>query len=42
MWHVSGRVEVHTGFLWEYQKTKDYLENPGEDARIILKWICKK
>jgi hypothetical protein len=38
MWHVRVRGEMHTGKLRE----GDYLEYPGVDGRIILKWIFEK
>ena len=42
MWHLRGRGEVHTGFWWVYLREGDHLENLDVDARIILKWICKR
>ena len=42
MWHVWGRGEVRTGFLWGNLRKRDYLEDPGLDGRIILKWIFMK
>jgi hypothetical protein len=42
MWHVWGKREVHTGFLWGDLREGDHLGNPGVDGRIILKWILKK
>jgi hypothetical protein len=42
MWHVWGRGEVHTVFLWGYLRERDHLEVLGVDGRIILKWIFEK
>jgi hypothetical protein len=39
--HVAHRGEGHTGFwcgnLWK----RDYLEDPGIDGRIMLKWVFR-
>jgi hypothetical protein len=42
--HVASieRGEVHKGFRWENLRKVDYLEGPGIDWRIILKWILEK
>jgi hypothetical protein len=32
-----GAGEEHTGLWWENIRKRDHLENPGTDARIILK-----
>jgi hypothetical protein len=37
-----GEREVHTEFWWGNLRDGDYLEGPGVDGRIILKWILKK
>ena len=34
--------EEHTGLLWGNLRERDYLEDPGVDGRIILKWIFRK
>jgi hypothetical protein len=39
MWHVWGRGEVHTGFLWQSLREGAYLEDPGVDGRIKSKPI---
>ena len=36
------REEVCTGFWWGNVREIDYLEDPGLDERIILRWIFKK
>jgi hypothetical protein len=37
-----GSVEVYTGFWWGNLKERTYLEDPGVDGRIILRWIFRK
>jgi hypothetical protein len=27
---------------WEDLRERDYLENPGVDEKMILRWICRK
>jgi hypothetical protein len=41
MYHVRGRGEVHTGFLWGNLREGDHLEDPGVDGRKILKCVLK-
>jgi len=38
----GGRGEVYTGFWWGNLRERDYLEDPGIDGRIILRWIFRK
>jgi hypothetical protein len=38
----GGKERSHTGFWWGNLRERDYLEGPGVDGRIILKWIFKK
>jgi hypothetical protein len=33
---------VYTGFWWRELMTRDYLEDPGVDGRIILSWMFMK
>ena len=40
--YVWGRGEVHTGLCWGNLRERDYLEDPGIDGRIILRWIFRK
>jgi hypothetical protein len=35
-------VEVHTGFCWGNLRGREHLEHPGEDERIILRWIFRR
>jgi hypothetical protein len=42
MWHVWGRGELHAGFWWRNLREKDYLEDPGVNRRLILRWIFRK
>jgi hypothetical protein len=37
-----GRGEVCTGFWWENLRERDHWGDPGEDGRIILRWIFRK
>jgi hypothetical protein len=39
---ACGSGEVHTGFWRGNMRKRDYLEGPGVDGKIILKWIFKK
>jgi hypothetical protein len=36
---MHGREEMHAGFWRKTLRDGDLLEDPGEDGRIILKWI---
>jgi len=36
------RGEVHTGFWCGNLRERDYLEDPGVDGRILLRWIFRK
>jgi hypothetical protein len=40
--HIWWREEVYTGFWWGNRRERDYLENPGIDGRIILRWTFRK
>ena len=39
MWHYWSMKKCIQGFGWEDMREGDYLEDPGLDGRIILKWI---
>jgi hypothetical protein len=39
---MEGGGELHTGFRWENLRVGDFLEDPGINGRIILKWIFQK
>ena len=36
------RGEVYTGFRQGNLRERDYLEEPGVDGKIILRWIFRK
>jgi len=38
-WHVERMV--YTGFRWGNIRERNYLEDPGIDGRIILRWIFR-
>ena len=42
--HVEsmGRGEVYTGLWWGNLRERNYLEDPGVDGRIILRWTFSK
>jgi hypothetical protein len=42
MWHVLGRVEVHTECWWGNLREGDHLEDRGVDWRRVLKYIFGK
>ena len=42
MWHVWGKVEMYTGFWWGNLIERDYMEDPGVDGKIMLRWIFSK
>jgi len=33
---------MYTGFWWGNLRERDYLEDPGIEGRIILRWIFRK
>jgi len=39
---VWRRGAVYTGVCWRILRERDHLEYPGEDGRIILRWIFRK
>jgi hypothetical protein len=39
---MGGRGEAYTGFWWGNLRERDHLGDPGEDDRIILRWIFRK
>jgi len=36
------RAEVYTGFWWRNMRGRDYLEDPGVNWRMMLRWIFWK
>jgi hypothetical protein len=34
--------EVHTGFRWGNLRETDFLEDPGINGRMILRWVFRK
>jgi hypothetical protein len=36
------RGEVYTGFWWGNLRERDHLKDPGEDGKIILRWVFRK
>jgi hypothetical protein len=42
--HVEsvGREEVYTGLWWGNLRERNYLEDPGEDGRITLRWTFSR
>jgi len=39
---VWGKREVYTGFWWVNLRERAYLEDPGLDGRIIIRWTFRK
>jgi hypothetical protein len=37
-----GAVVVYTRFWWGNQRERDYLEDPGVEGRLRLRWIFRK
>jgi hypothetical protein len=35
---MGDRRDAYRVFMWE----RDYLEDPGEDGRILLRWIFRE
>jgi hypothetical protein len=35
MWHIQGRIKVHTWFWWGNMTETDHLENLGVYGRIL-------
>jgi hypothetical protein len=42
MQYVWGRGEVYIGLCWGNLRERDYLDDPGIDEKIMLRWIFRK
>jgi len=42
MYVIWGGGDAYTGLWWGDLRSRDHLEDPGIDERIILRWIFRK
>ena len=40
--YIVSTAAVYTGFWWRNLRDRNHLGDPGEDGRIIFRWIFRK